>query len=390
MNNVALHIIHKFGMGGAETWLMEIFRELDKKNGSLKIEILITSGERSVFDEEAKKLGVELHYISFSRKNSLSFVRYFRKLLKEKQYCAIHDHQDFLAGWHFLFGLGRLPKIRICHVHNPSYQLLNNYGVNLKRRLNIRLGMWLVKHLATNILGTSNEVLCLSGYSRTTYSKQHPKALHCFFNVDKFKLNPLEASKRIKIEFGIPHDYKIVLFLGRLDSSLEVGHPRNHKNSAFALHVLSEIKDSTITVLFAGKNQGSNSEFLKKANELGVSKQIKLLGVRKDAPELIAASDLLFFPSRSEGLGMVAVEAQMSGTKVLASAAVPKECVVIPELVTFMDLEKSYSSWAKKIVELTKPYEKLIYQNDIRIDSSPFNIKVGLPQLEKLYKNVNT
>jgi glycosyltransferase involved in cell wall biosynthesis len=382
---IALNIIHKFGMGGAETWLMEIIRTLKKQKNELQLEILVTSGERAFFDEEAEKMGVKIHYIEFNKNNVFGFISSFRKLLKNSNYFAIHDHQEFLSGWHFLFGIGLLPRVRICHVHNPSYQLKSNYGINYKRKVNIRIGMFLVKMLATNVRGTSNEVLRLSGYSKDKFSKQNPKSLHCFFDVNRFQNLPNNERLKLYQEHSIPPDYKLIFFLGRLDYSLDVKHDQNHKNSAFALHVLAELKGRNFTILFAGKNDYIASEFMNLARFLGVEKQIRLLGVRRDIPQLMSAADLLFFPSREEGLGMVAVEAQMSGTRVLASTAVPKECVVINELVSFMDLDLSYVMWAEKIVELTTNYDKLKYQKDKRIESSPFNIKAGLPDLIKLY-----
>ena len=202
------------------------------------------------------------------------------------------------------------------------------------------------------------------GYSKDKFSKQNPKSLHCFFDVNRFQNLPNNERLKLYQEHSIPPDYKLIFFLGRLDYSLDVKHDQNHKNSAFALHVLAELKGRNFTILFAGKNDYIASEFMNLARFLGVEKQIRLLGVRRDIPQLMSAADLLFFPSREEGLGMVAVEAQMSGTRVLASTAVPKECVVINELVSFMDLDLSYVMWAEKIVELTTNYDKLKYQKD--------------------------
>ena len=68
------------------------------------------------------------------------FAKKFRQLLREGQYDAVHDHQDYASGWHFLMGAGVLPPVRVTHVHNPAYQILNNYGVTLGRRLTARVG----------------------------------------------------------------------------------------------------------------------------------------------------------------------------------------------------------------------------------------------------------
>jgi glycosyltransferase involved in cell wall biosynthesis len=383
---IALHIIHKFGMGGAETWIMEIIRALKKGKREIQIELLVTSGEPSFFDDEAKKLGVKIHYIKFNKSNVFGFVRSFRELLKKSDFFVLHDHQEFLSGWHFLFGIGYLPEVRICHVHNPSYQLKSNYGVSFERKLKIRIGMFLVKMLATDVRGTSNQVLSLSGYSEKKFSKQNPKSLHCFFDVNKYQNYKNEERLKLFHKFDIPSENKLILFIGRLDYSLDVKHEQNHKNSVFALNVLAELKGKNFTMLFVGKNNYIATEFINLSKFLGVEKQIRLLGVRQDIPQLLGASDLLFFPSREEGLGMVAVEAQMSGTRVLASSAVPKECVVIDELVSFLDLSLNYNIWSDKIVELTTKYDKLEFQKDKRIESSPFNINVGLLDLIKLYK----
>ncbi|MBK6388957.1 MAG: glycosyltransferase [Saprospiraceae bacterium] len=58
----------------------------------------------------------------------------------------------------------------------------------------------------------------------------------------------------------------------------------------------------------------------------------KLLGLRKDIPLLMSAADVLLFPSLWEGLGMVAVEAQAAGLKVVAADNLPDEAFIIKEL----------------------------------------------------------
>src|SRR5262249_40846088 len=52
----ALQVIDTFGMGGAETWLMEVVRRLSS-SGAAKIDFLATSGNVGFFDDEARHLG---------------------------------------------------------------------------------------------------------------------------------------------------------------------------------------------------------------------------------------------------------------------------------------------------------------------------------------------
>ena len=51
-----LQIIDSLGMGGAETWLMEVLR-LWSKSGVCRIDFLATSGNPGIFDDEARQLG---------------------------------------------------------------------------------------------------------------------------------------------------------------------------------------------------------------------------------------------------------------------------------------------------------------------------------------------
>jgi glycosyltransferase involved in cell wall biosynthesis len=99
------------------------------------------------------------------------------------------------------------------------------------------------------------------------------------------------------------------------------------------------------------------------------------------------AADVLLFPSRAEGMGMVAVEAQAAGLPVCASSAVPDEIVVIKELVEFVSLEKSYLEWVTVLNDLARRRRDFDTTADVRWQKSPFNIKVCWDRLKEIYSN---
>ena len=53
-------------------------------------------------------------------------------------------------------------------------------------------------------------------------------------------------------------------------------------------------------------------------NELGLSQRIKLLGVRRDVPELLAQADVTVLSSHHEGLSLSSVECMASGRPFIA------------------------------------------------------------------------
>ena len=231
-----LQVIDNLGMGGAETWLMEVLRHWSRR-GTGQMDFLITSGNRGIFDDEARQLGAQIHYVRYGRDRLPQFVREFRRILREGQYQAVHDHADCASGWHFLAGTGALPPVRIAHVHNPAYQIRNNYGVTLGRRLTARVGKNLIARYSTHIAGASRQVITEYGFDTPRFRRIPRAALHCGFDPARFLGDATAFRTSVRREFGWPEDARIILFAGRIDQSPDVGHPQNHKNSGFAVSV---------------------------------------------------------------------------------------------------------------------------------------------------------
>ena len=186
MSPKVLQIVDTLGMGGAETWLMEVLR-LWHVSGAGRMDFLCTSGQRGLFDEEAEALGARIHYVPYGRRSLPAFVRDFRRVLREGGYDAVHDHQDYASGWHFAFAGSALPAVRVTHVHNPSYQIEMNYGVTLARRMTARIGKALVARHATHIAGTSRQLIGEYGFDTPRFAHIPKAALHCGFDAGWFR-----------------------------------------------------------------------------------------------------------------------------------------------------------------------------------------------------------
>ncbi len=388
-----LQVFTSLGVGGAETWLISLLRyfkgaerELSYK---LKFDICLTGGYPEFFDEEAKTLGARLHYLPYSRKRLKSFRREFRRLLEKGQYHAIHDHQDYTAGIHFFMGANKLPPVRIAHVHNPKFQIVEQ-SATLQRRWIERVSKRFLAKYATHIMGTSREMLSVYGFNERMFKHLDLGAAYCGFEVEDFAGDSSNLHADVCREFGWDDNAKILLFVGRLgsDEHHELGLVKNQKNPTYALEVARECisKDSNVRLLMVGAGDRRRRELTEIVNSWGLDKQIRLVGARSDIARLMSGADLLLFPSIAEGLGMVAVEAQAAGLRVLASAATPRECAVIPDMVCFKPLSDGVAKWSDEALSLLSLSRPNSINCNAAVKNSVFSIENSAKKLMELYK----
>lgn len=383
-----LHVLSNFGVGGAEVWLIALLRYFREAAAALPVivetDIFLTNGVASILDVEARKLGANLIYSRYSRTTLPRFISDWRKCLSEGKYDAIHDHQEFTAGWHFLMGFGYLPKVRIAHLHNPmSHQ--KSYAESYLRKITLHFGNRMIGSLATHCLSTSLQLIEEQGFNTATFRNLHKEAVYCGFNTERFQGDPVECHQSICDELSLPLDAKIMLFVGRLDS--HDNESLNQKNPVFCLDVAKRCaeNDRNFYCLIAGSGQQIRAKLESRVHEWGLSNQIRFIGHRTDIPRLMLASRVLLLPSLSEGLGMVAVEAQAASLHVIASDAVPRECAVVDDLVDFMPLSVGPDRWAAAVMSKMYGTRADTQKSNSIIAASPFSIQNSAQRLLNIY-----
>jgi len=381
-----LQVLSGLGMGGAETWLMQLLRHW-RPGGEVQVDFLLTGGREDVFDSEAAALGAKLHYVSYGRSQLGSFVSAFRKLLARGRYDAIHDHADYAGGWRYLMGAGVLPPVRVSHVHNPWLHIEANYAVSPARRIAALGGKALVERRASHVCGTSGQILRQYGFEP---GRRRPdvQVLHCGIDLRRFEAPRQPDRSRLLAEFGWPEDAKVILFAGRLDRALEFAHPQNHKNSWLALNIARSAteRDPSVRLIMAGTGP-SHAALEDRVRSWGLQDRLRLPGLRQDMPALMRASDVLLFPSAQEGLGMVAVEAQAAGLPVVASTAVPREAVVIPELFRALPLDAPREAWAEAVLAAAGAPRPDPARCRNAVEASDFSIANSARRLEAIYRS---
>lgn len=380
-----LHIIDSFGGGGAETWLLAAVKYL-KQHPELntRFDFLASGGKAGVYDNEIKQLGSEIFYSKYSLKNFPGFGRALKKILKENNYAAVHNHQDFISGWHFLSCKKYLPPVRISHLHNP-HNFVDNYVTNPMRWFSYRVGRLLMASLATKITGTSNAVMDEYGYNKYPFKSKRTEPAYCGFDTERFCYSPVLAQK-IKTGFGWKPENRIALFAGRIGLH-SYDKAANQKNPAFAFTIAKQLVKANPEwrFIFAGFKGTLGVEMEKQLSELGLGDRIRFAGLRNDMPALFSAADVLLFPSLWEGLGMVVVEAQANGLHVITSDTVPGEAFIQQELITKKSLDEPVEAWVDAIIKTQRTGNSVRQQYNLLVKQSDFAIENSVQNLLSLY-----
>ena len=103
--------------------------------------------------------------------------------------------------------------------------------------------------------------------------------------------------------------------------------------------------------------------------------RIHFLGSIKNISELMCAADILIMPSKFEGLGIVAVEAQVSGLYTLVSDNIP-QIAKISDDIDYLPIE-SPDIWAQKILAFKRKKRK-----------NNFSEEYSIPNQAKKYQNI--
>jgi len=155
------------------------------------------------------------------------------------------------------------------------------------------------------------------------------------------------------------------------------------KNQRFLVDVFDCVhKMNPDTVLLIAGEGDYRKKIEKRISELGLEGSVIFAGSVEDPAPYYCAMDIFVLPSLSEGISIVAIEAQTSGLPAVCSDGVPREAAVT-ELCSFMPLNASAEKWAEHILEKVSAFERRSYAEEVK--SAGYDIADTARQLEEIY-----
>ncbi|MBP3444976.1 MAG: glycosyltransferase family 1 protein [Bacilli bacterium] len=348
--------------GGIESSVMNYFRNLDKER--FIVDFIVCEGSTLPQKREIESKGSKI-YIVPHYKYIFKYIKEVRKILKTNKYDIVHAQMNSLSIFPLYCAYKENIGIRICHSHSTA---------NSKE--------W-KKNIIKNILKPFSKVYatdyfaCSEHAGKWLYGKNIVKNKKFYIvnnavDMNKFLFNN-KKRKEIRRKLNINDDYVIG----------HIGRFMPQKNHKFLIEVLYEIKKelNDVKLLLIGDGK-LEKEIRRKVVNLKLEDNVIFLGVTDHVNDYLQAMDIFAFPSLYEGLGMVAVEAQINNLYVLASTEVPVEAQ-ISNKIDFLNLNKYL--WKQRIIDLKESRKNEFIELS---NYKSFDIYNQTRKLEKKYEEI--
>lgn len=357
-----LHIVGRMDRAGAETMIMNLYREIDRSQ--YQFDFAYFTHDRCDFDDEIEALGGRI--VRLKGNNPVQrFFSLFRAL-RAGDWSIVQSHMLFSIGLNLLAARIAGVPVRIAHSHSTS-DANSSYAVG---RIYQHAMRWLMSRVPTRYVacGTVAADYLFPGQPDIEII---PNAV----DIDRFAQ---ADGSRIRQELAIPEGCITILQVGRL---MPV------KNHALSVDVAAAMRELGVKfrMLFVGA--GPNKAALEtKIAELGLADNVQLLGLREDIAELMAAADVMLMPSLHEGFPVVLVESQAAGLPAVISNAISSEVDLGLGLVEFVGLDEGAELWAERIVDAA---QREGFGSAVRkevLEKSGFSSKAGAKRLAEVYQ----
>ncbi|MGV3026908.1 glycosyltransferase family 1 protein [Clostridium thermobutyricum] len=338
-----IHFFGKMDMGGAETFIMNLYREL---HNSVEFQFIVANHSKGAYDDEIIELGGKIHKVTLT-KNIISYYKQIKNIVLKENIEIAHTHVHYFSGIN-AFILKKIGvKNVISHSHNIDDGKIDN--IYRKKYRNIMKNM---------ILNNSDYILaCGNEAGKALYGKdKNYIVINNAINLDKFNSDKIEKESIIK-ELDLDINDFIIGHVGRFEKQ------KNHK---LLIEIFENVlkKNHRAKLIMIGDGS-EKKDIYDLCCEKEIINSVRFLGNRSDVDKIMKIFDTFLFPSLYEGLGIVLVEAQASGLKCIASNTIPKE-VDLTGNVRFIGLQEDLEIWSNEVLD-TKLFntKNELYKYDI-------------------------
>lgn len=360
-----LHSVSYMHRAGVETFLMNYYRHIDR--AVVQFDFLCNKELPGDYDEEIRALGGRIFYRpGFDLLCEQDYVSFWEVFLRSHpEISIIHTHNG-AKQYYPLQGAMKVGfPVRIAHAHGTGFVPDEKYEHR----------MALIKRLpqtASHYFGCSD----MAGrffFGDSCWEKQGTLIRNAIPSVS-FAWNP-SVRQDVRAELNIEGCFVIG----------HVGRFQEQKNHLRLLEIFMEVhhKNHNARLLLIGNGKLWRA-VKSRAEELGVSDSVLMVGEQADMARWYQAMDVFVMPSLFEGLTLSGVEAQAAGLPCVFSDVVSRE-TQMTEPVRFISLDAPNSRWAEAILGYSA-YPRI--DTSSLIEKAGYNICVEAKRLQTIYMNL--
>lgn len=330
-----LHIVGGMNVGGTETMLMNLYRNIDRDK--YEFHFISYYDKKAFYDDEIERLGGKIIPMKFSNRfGAIASILQLRKLIKENNYEIVHSHTLFNCGIGVLAAYLGGAKIRISHAHTV-FEEKNSFV----KKMYAAVMRKLIRKYSTDFLACSERAGAFL-FGKDILKEKNYSFLPNYVDYRKY-MNDIDG-KRVRAELKIEEDEIVLGHVGRLIPL---------KNHLFILDIVKRMKDSgkKVKAIFVGDgDQRENIE--SKIKEYGLEENIIITGMVSNPERYMKSMDIFLLPSIYEGFGLVLLEAQASGLQCLVSENIQDETDLNVGLVKKLELGNGAEAWSEEITKM--------------------------------------
>ena len=331
-----LHVVVNMNRGGAETLIMNLYRNIDRA----KVQFDFLTCKEGVFDSEIKAMGGKIYRIPYvSDVGHGGYVRELNQFFqRHSHYQIVHSHMDKMSG--LVLRAAKKAGIlnRIAHSHNTSSE-----GGTVTRVYKWYVGQY-IETSATHLYACSQ----LAGSWLYSKGVKRPTIIKNGIECEKFSFSE-QIRQSVREELNIGEKTFVLGHVGRF------ARQKNHLFLIDVFNSFQQVKKDSVLIL-AGDGP-LREEIEKKVKKLSLENKVKFIGIRSDINRILQAFDVFVFPSFHEGLPVTLVEAQATGLPCLISDHITKEIDLGLNLVDQISLKDS-KMWLTGLKNVESGHER--------------------------------
>ena len=373
-----LQFVRVLDCGGIEKFIFSNYEYMNKKE--FKYDFLLLRYQKESYDAELYRLGCKKICVDTNddpmKPRKLKTYYEIYKIFKNGKYDIVHFQSvsPSLSSLIIIF-FAKISGIKRRILH--SHLACDWRKYDFQRMVKYRIARKINSMLCTDFLACS-DLAAEYSFSSMVYKSKRYVIVNNAISASKFRFDE-SARSRVRSEYDIEGKYVIG----------NVGRFVQQKNHEFMIDVLVDalkIRQDCCLFLVGGEvaSEPKRKETIEKyAEKKGVKEHVIFAGERKDIAAYLAAMDAFIFPSYFEGLGIVGVEAQAAGVKVVAAKNyIPIELKIVDNFM-WLDLKDSTKTWAKMLLNPVQNERSSAYK---LIENSDYNIMRTAKKLEDIYR----